>query len=311
MLRRTLLYLSNQPRVFRFVRDNSLAKRFASRFVAGETLDDAVRAVRDLNSRNISASIDLLGESVTSIEEAAAVANAYVQLLDRIAAERVNSNVSVKLTAMGQDISDDACIANISRVLETAERHGSFVRLDMESSAYTERTLALFRETLYPRFPNTVGIVLQSYLRRTEEDTEEAIRMQCRVRLCKGAYKEPATVAFPAKADVDANYLRCMERLLTAGRYPALATHDQKIIEHARSFVRREGIAADRFEFQMLYGVRRDLQDALVEEGFRVRVYVPYGTHWYPYLMRRLAERPANVMFILGNVLREKTRRKR
>lgn len=311
MLRRSLLYLSNQPRVFRFVRDNSLAKRFASRFVAGETLEDAVRAVRELNSRNISASIDLLGESVSSAQEATAVANAYVQLLDRIASEQVNSNVSVKLTAMGQDISDDACIANISRVLGTAERHGSFVRLDMESSAYTERTLALFRETLYPRFPNTVGIVLQSYLRRTEEDTEEAIRLQCRVRLCKGAYKEPATVAFPAKADVDANYIRCMERLLISGRYPALATHDQKIIEHARSFVRRERIGADRFEFQMLYGVRRDLQEALVAEGFKVRVYVPYGTHWYPYLMRRLAERPANVMFILGNVLREKTRGKR
>lgn len=311
MIRRSLLYLSNQPRVFRFVRDNALAKRFASRFVAGETIEDAVRAVRELNSRNISASIDLLGESVASVDEAAAVANAYVQLLDRIAAERVNSNVSVKLTAMGQDISDEACIANISRVLETAERHGSFVRLDMESSAYTERTLALFRETLYPRFPHTVGIVLQSYLHRTEGDTEEAIRLQCRVRLCKGAYKEPSTVAFPAKADVDANYLRCMERLLTDGRYPALATHDQKIIEHARSYVRREGIGADRFEFQMLYGVRRDLQDALVAEGFRVRVYVPYGTHWYPYLMRRLAERPANVMFILGNVVREKARRKR
>src|SRR5215211_7375828 len=180
MLRRSLLYLSNQPRVFRFVRDNALAKRFASRFVAGETLEQAVRAVRELNGGNISASIDLLGESVTRAEEAAAVADAYVQLLDRIAAEGVNSNVSVKLTAMGQDISDEACVANISRVLETAKRHASFVRLDMESSAYTERTLALFRETLYPRYANTVGIVLQSYLRRTESDTEEAVRLQCR-----------------------------------------------------------------------------------------------------------------------------------
>ncbi|MFN8571489.1 MAG: proline dehydrogenase family protein [Gemmatimonadaceae bacterium] len=305
MLRRSLLYLSRQPRIFAFVRDNTLAKRFASRFVAGETIDDAVRAVRDLNAKGISATMDLLGESVANAAEAAAVADEYRRLLDRLHAERLNANVSVKLTAMGQDISDEVCLANIGSVLERARAHDSFVRLDMESSAYTERTLQLFHDRLYRDFPAHVGIVLQSYLLRTATDVEAAIEWKCRVRLCKGAYREPPTVAFPAKSDVDANYVRCAQRLLTTGNYPGLATHDEKIIATLREFVSREAIPPDRFEFQMLYGVRRDLQERLVREGFRVRVYVPYGTHWYPYLMRRLAERPANVMFILGNIIRE------
>lgn len=305
MLRRSLLYLSRQPRIFAFVRDNTIAKRFASRFVAGETIDDAVRAVRELNGKGITATMDLLGESVTSAAEAAAVADEYRRLLDRLHGEQLNANVSVKLTAMGQDISDEVCLANIGSVLERARAHESFVRLDMESSAYTERTLRLFREQLYPAFPSQVGIVLQSYLLRTAGDVEAAIEWQCRVRLCKGAYREPPTVAFPSKADVDGNYLACAKRLLTSGNYPGLATHDEKIIASLCDFVSSEGIARDRFEFQMLYGVRRDLQERLVRDGFRVRVYVPYGTHWYPYLMRRLAERPANVMFILGNIVRE------
>lgn len=305
MLRRTILYLSRQPRVSAFVRDNRLAKRFAARFVAGETIDDAVRAVRELNDRGISATMDLLGESVTRAEEAAVVADEYLRLLDRMHAERLQANVSVKLTAMGQDIGDDICLANITRVLERARAYDSFVRLDMESSAYTVKTLQLFQERLFPAFPEQVGIVLQSYLLRTADDVGRAIEWRCRVRLCKGAYREPPTVAFPRKADVDANYVACMVRLLREGTYPGIATHDEAIIAQARDIVEREGTARDRFEFQMLYGVRRDLQDRLVRDGFRVRVYVPYGTHWYPYLMRRLAERPANVMFILGNIARE------
>lgn len=305
MLRQTLLFLSRQPHVFRFVRNNRLARRFASRFVAGETIDDAVKAVRALNAQGISATIDLLGESVTRTEEATAAADEYMRLLDRIAADGLNSNVSVKLTAMGQDISDEVCLANITRVLECAKAYGNFVRLDMESSAYTERTLSLFRDVLYPRYTAHVGIVLQSYLYRTAEDVEMAIRLHCRVRLCKGAYKEPPSVAFPSKQDVDDNYARCMQRLLTSGTYPALATHDEKLIAAAKAFTAAEGIPSERYEFQMLYGVRRDLQEQLVRNGYRMRVYVPYGTHWYPYLMRRLAERPANVAFMFGSIVRE------
>jgi proline dehydrogenase len=311
MLRQTFLWLSNRHGIFRFIRNNRLARRFAQRFVAGETLDTAIAAVKALNTRGISASLDLLGESVTNASEAASTAQQYVDMLDRIAAEQLNCNVSVKLTALGQDISDEVCLSNIVRVLERAKAHGTFVRLDMESSAYTERTLAMFREHLFPRFPNEVGIVLQSYLRRTATDVDQAVALQCRVRLCKGAYKEPATVALPDKADVDANYVSCMKRLVSDGRYPGLATHDEAIIAEARSFTREKGIPADRYEFQMLYGVRRDLQDALVRAGYRMRVYVPFGTQWYPYLMRRLAERPANVAFMAGNIVRERLHRRR
>ena len=282
-----------------------MARRFASRFVAGETIDDAVGAVRALNARKISASLDLLGESVTNAAEARATADHYVTLLDRIATEGLDSNVSVKLTAMGQDISDTLCIENITRVLERARPHQTFVRLDMEGSAYTERTLQLFEEHLFPRFPEEVGIVLQSYLRRTAADVSNALDIQCRVRLCKGAYKEPATVAFPDKRDVDASYVTEMKRLMLRGKYPGVATHDEAIIAEAKRYATEQGIARDRFEFQMLYGVRRDLQDQLVREGYGMRVYVPYGTQWYPYLMRRLAERPANVAFMTGSIMKE------
>lgn len=306
MLRQTFLFLSHRQGIFRFVRNNRLARRFANRFVAGETIDDAIAAVRALNARGITATLDLLGESVTSATEARATADHYVELLDRIASERLDANVSCKLTAMGQDIADELCIENITRVLERARLHGSFVRLDMEGSAYTERTLQLFKEELYTHFPAEVGIVLQSYLRRTAADVTSAIDTQCRVRLCKGAYKEPATVAFPDKRDVDASYLTEMKRLMSEGKYPGLATHDEAIIEEAKRFAQEQAIAPDRYEFQMLYGVRRDLQDRLVREGYRMRVYVPYGTQWYPYLMRRLAERPANVAFMTGNIIKER-----
>jgi len=311
MLRQTFLWLSHRQGIFRFVRKNRIARRFASRFVAGETIDDAVAAVRALNARGISATLDLLGESVTNADEARATADHYLELLDRIHAEGLDANVSVKLTAMGQDIADTLCIENITRVLERAREYQTFVRLDMESSAYTERTLQLFDEHLFPRFPQHVGIVLQSYLRRTAADVSNAIDLQCRVRLCKGAYKEPPAVAFPDKRDVDSNYVACMKRLMSTGNYPGLATHDEAIIADARRYATEAQIAADRFEFQMLYGVRRDLQDALVRDGYRMRVYVPYGTQWYPYLMRRLAERPANVAFMTGNVIRERLARSR
>ena len=311
MLRKTFLYLSNQQRVFQFVRHNRLARGMARRFVAGETLDDAVAAVRALNARGITASLDLLGESVHNEAEAKATAREYVELLDRIDRERLDANVSVKLTALGLDVSDELGLTCIHEVLRRAREHGNFVRLDMEGSAYTDRTLDLFEQHLYPVYPENVGIVLQSMLRRTLTDVERAVRLHARVRLCKGAYREPPEIAFPDKADVDESYVRAMRRLMTAGHYPGLATHDERIIEAAQQFARAEGIAPDRFEFQMLYGVRRDLQERLVRDGWRLRVYVPYGTQWYPYLMRRLAERPANLWFLTGSVLRETTSRRR
>jgi proline dehydrogenase len=305
MLRHTFLYLSNQPHVFNFVRHNGLAKKFASRFVAGETLDSALAAVRALNAKKISASLDLLGESVRNETEARAASREYLLMLDRVHEEGVNANVSVKLTQMGLDISEDLCVEIMHDILSRARDYRTFVRLDMESSEYTERTLRLFEDRLYPSYPENVGIVLQSYLYRTQADVERAIMLKCRVRLCKGAYNEPATVAYPEKKDVDANYVRCMQKLIVDGNYPGIATHDVAIIDEAKRFVTERQIPRERFEFQMLYGVRRDLQEQLVREGYNMRVYVPFGTQWYPYLMRRLAERPANVAFITGNVVRE------
>jgi proline dehydrogenase len=305
MLRNSLLFLSRQKQLFRFIRHNRFAKAMASRFVAGETVDAAVSAVQRLNAQGISASLDLLGESVTNEAEARTAGAAYVALLDAIAQNKLDANVSVKLTAMGQDIDDDLCESIMHSILDRAQQRGGFVRLDMEGSAYTTRTIDFFERRLYPRYPDTVGIVLQSALRRTWTDVERAIALNCRVRLCKGAYLEPATVAFPEKADVDRNYATCMQALMERGRYPGIATHDPEIISLARAFAAEHGIERSRFEFQMLYGVRRDLQEQLARDGYRLRVYVPFGTQWYPYLMRRLAERPANLAFMTGNILRE------
>jgi proline dehydrogenase len=308
MLRDSLLYLSRQQRIFDFIRGNGFARRMASRFVAGETIADACRAAADLNAHGISATLDLLGESVTNEREARETGRQYLELLDTIHARRLACNVSVKLTALGQDISDALCLEVIGAILERAEQVDSFVRLDMESSAYTQRTLDTFEQALFCRHPRRVGIVLQSALRRTLDDVERAIGLGARVRLCKGAYKEPASVAFPDKADVDAAYVEAMQRLMQRGHYPGLATHDEAIIEQAKAFAQAHGITPDRFEFQMLYGVRRDLQEALVADGWQVRVYVPFGTQWYPYLMRRLAERPANIAFMTGSIVREAVR---
>jgi proline dehydrogenase len=304
MLRASLLWLSEQPRIFRFVRKSRLAGRLASRFVAGETIDTAMAALKDLNAARTSASLDLLGESVTRAEDARAARDVYLQLLDRIHAAGAEANVSVKLTQMGLDIDEALCRDNMRAILARARQYASFVRIDMEGSAYTQRTLDFFAR-VYQEFGNTVGVVLQSYLRRTAVDVDAMIALGARVRLCKGAYKEPAEIAFPDKRDVDANYVSCMERLLEHGNYPGLATHDEKIITHARAFAKGRRIEPSRYEFQMLYGVRRDLQQQLRAAGYGMRVYIPFGTHWYPYLMRRLAERPANIGFVLGNIVRE------
>jgi len=309
MLRAGLLWLSEQSRIFRFIRGNGLARRFAARFVAGETVDSGVAALKDLNAARLSASLDLLGESVRNAAESQAARDTYLQTLDRIKGAGADANVSVKLTQMGLDIDHALCIENMRAIIARAKGHGSFVRIDMEQSDYTERTLQLFKRTLYPEFGNAVGVVLQSYLRRTQQDMEQMLALGARVRLCKGAYQEPDTVAFPDKREVDATYVRCMERLMLNGNYPGIATHDARIIAHAKAFARDKGIQPARFEFQMLYGVRRDLQVGLRREGYNVRVYVPFGTQWYPYLMRRLAERPANVAFLVANMVRESLRR--
>ena len=305
MLRNTLLYLSNQPRVFKFVRNNGLAKHFASRFVAGETVDEALAATRELNARGITASLDLLGESVHTEREARQARDAYLTLLDRIQQAKLQANVSVKLTAMGLDIDHELCVAIMQDILARAQQYETFVRVDMESSAYTDVTLKLFEDRLYPAYKANVGVVLQSSLYRTFADVEHANGLGARVRICKGAYKEPPSVAYPEKKDVDANYVKCMHELMLRGNYPGIATHDPAMITEAKRFAAEQGIAKDRFEFQMLYGIRRDLQESLVREGYRMRCYVPFGTQWYPYLMRRLAERPANVAFITGSVIKE------
>src|SRR4051812_13797637 len=283
-MRQGLLWLSERQGGFNFVRSNGLARRFASRFVAGESIDQGVQAARELSHRGITASLDLLGESVTVEAEATAARDQYLRMLDQMAASGTEVNVSVKPTQMGLDVSEALCVANMTAILEQAAALGGFVRLDMEGSAYTERTLEFFRRRLFDRFGAHCGVVIQSMLRRSEQDIEDLIAMKARVRLCKGAYLEPPAVAFPEKTEVDRNYVRLMERLLLAGNYPGLATHDETIIAHARSFVRRQGIGSDRFEFQMLYGVRRDLQETLRKEGYRLRVYIPFGTQWYPYL---------------------------
>jgi proline dehydrogenase len=257
-------------------------------------------------TRGITASLDLLGESVTRPDAAVAAKEQYLVMLDRMAAAgNIEVNVSVKLTQMGLDIDEDLCRRNMREILERAAAHRGFVRLDMEGSDYTQRTLDFFRQHLVPDFHQHCGVVIQSCLRRSERDINDLIAMRARVRLCKGAYLEPPDIAFPDKADVDRNYVKLMERLLTEGNYPGLATHDERIIAHARAFVGEHRITEDRFEFQMLHGVRRDLQQQLRAAGHRMRVYIPFGTQWYPYLMRRLAERPANIAFMMGNIVKE------
>jgi len=296
------LYLSKSERFKRFLTRFRSFNNVTRRFVAGEQLGDAVEAIRQLNRKEISASFDHLGESITSEAATHEEVNEYLRVLDSIHENKLDSNVSIKLTQLGLDVSQELCYVNTRTIVEAALRYDNFVRIDMEDSSKTDATLQVFKR-LRSEFDN-VGIVIQSYLYRSENDVKELLSIGARIRLCKGAYKEPASVAFPDKADVDANYVKLTKLLLTSGLYHGLATHDEKIITAIRNFVTERGISSDSFEFQMLYGIRRDLQEKLVAQGYRMRVYVPYGRYWYPYFMRRLAERPANVWFVLRNVMR-------
>ena len=309
MLKQSLLYLSQSATAKRMVTGTPVSRAMAQRFVAGDTLEEAVEAARVLNDAGLTVSLDYLGESVESREEAEAATDMVIRILETVKREGLDANVSVKPTQFGLDMDPEFCRRNIEMVLQRARELGDgageiFVRLDMESSEYTERTVALVEALWADGFHNT-GTVLQSYLRRTPDDLERMIALKARVRLVKGAYKEPDTVAFPDKADTDRMFVEEMQRLLDAGNYPAIATHDEAIIDAARRYVWEKGISKDSFEFQMLYGVRRDLQTRLREEGYNVRVYVPFGESWYPYLMRRLAERPANMLFMAGSIAKE------
>jgi proline dehydrogenase len=304
VLRASFQYLSRRRGLQRFVTGQRLTASLAYRFVAGDRLEDAVRVVKEINARGSSASLDHLGENVREEREARTAAEDYLAAFERIAAERLDANVSVKLTQLGLDISPVLCRELLGRVLERAAQLGNFVRIDMEGSDYTQRTLDMVLE-MHHQYPNC-GVVLQSYLYRTLGDVARANAAKVRVRLVKGAYDEPEAVAYPKKADVDAKYAQATRELLAGGVYPAIATHDDRLIEATKLMARELGLAADRFEFQLLYGIRRDLQEKLLREGYRVRIYVPYGTEWYPYLMRRLAERPANLLFIVRSVMRER-----
>lgn len=308
MMRALLLRLSRNGALQSAFSKYRFAQRAARRFIAGERLEEAIAVVRELNSKNILATLDHLGENTTNEREAMAAADEYLTILDTIAQTKVQSEVSLKLTQMGLDISFELCLQNMRRILERARAHNNFVCIDMESSAYTDRTLDIYERLRRDGFDN-VGVVIQSYLRRSARDLERVIEWGAKVRLCKGAYQEPASIAFPSKRDVDAHYLKLLEMLFSPraqekGVYSAIATHDEKIIRWAIDYVQQRTIPKDRFEFQMLYGIRRDLQLKLAQQGYRMRVYVSYGTHWYPYFMRRLAERPANLLFLVKNLVK-------
>jgi proline dehydrogenase len=278
---------------------------FARRFIAGETIEEAIGAARSLEGRGLSQTLDYLGESADTLEAAEEATRAYGQILDRIVESGAGRNISLKLTQLGLDVSREAAQTNLRRILEPAKTEGFFVRIDMENSPYTEATLEIF-EALWDQGFTNLGVVLQSALFRTAQDLPRVVGRGARVRLVKGAYQEAAEIAYQRKADVDAAYVMQMQYLLRDGTFPALATHDVEIIEAAKAFVAKEGIAKERFEFQMLYGVRRDLQSALVKDGYGVRVYIPFGRQWFPYFMRRLGERPANVAFVLKSLASEK-----
>ncbi len=299
-MRTALLALSRHPGMRQFTESSTLGKRVSRRFVAGLTLDDAIAAVSAVNALGMSATLDPLGENVASpaaAEQAAATAQTILEAIHR---RQVDSNLSVKLTQLGLDLGLDFAREQLHRVLAAARGLGNFIRVDMEGSPYTAATLALVEELHAQGAP--VGTVVQAYLYRTAADVERLVDKGIRLRLVKGAYREPAEIAYQAKAEVDANYVRLMQRLLPSGLYHAIATHDERIIEATVAFARERGLGPETFEFQMLYGIRRDLQRRLQQEGWRVRVYIPYGPEWYPYFMRRLAERPANLLFLLRNL---------
>ena len=300
-MRALLLRLSESKRLAPLMMRSSVSRRVARRFVAGETLDDALVAAREVNRALQLASLDLLGENVSDEAGARRAADEYIAIFDRIAQEHLDANVSLKLTQLGLDLSEGLCQELLEKIVAHAASQSNFVRVDMEGSAYTQRTVEMVKRV---RSVHTnVGTVMQAYLYRTEKDVQDLVAVGCRLRLCKGAYQEPPEVAFPKKADVDANYVKLMKILLASGFYHGIATHDPAMIRATLDFVREQNIKRDRFEFQMLYGIRTDLQQKLVRDGFRVRVYIPFGVDWFPYFMRRLAERPANVTFFLRNLL--------
>lgn len=302
--RSTLIYLSEREGLKEFATSFRPLKKLTTRFVAGENIPETVAAIRQINAGGATASFDHLNESVTSAEETFEEVREYQRILATIDETGIRSNVSIKLTQFGLKIDSELAYKNAHAVVSDAARRGNFVRIDMEGSDVTQQTLDIFRRLRSEFGSNDVGIVLQSYLRRTYDDTVDLLKIPARIRICKGAYQEPPEVAFPDKKDVDANYIRVMQLLLSSGIYHGIATHDPKMIDATVSFAQREGVAKEAFEFQMLYGIRRDLQRQLAKDGYNVRVYVPYGKHWYPYFMRRLAERPANIWFILKNLLK-------
>lgn len=303
MLREGLIYLGESSAA-KSVVTNTPLRAMARRFVPGETVDALIGGIREANAEGLCATGNFLGESVHDEENARLAADTYFEVLDRIAEERLDANVSLKFTQLGQDISESFLAENLGRVLERARSDGLFIRFDMESSGYTQRTLDAF-ENLWADGWREIGVVLQAYLKRSAGDVARMNDLGARVRLCKGAYAEPSSVAYQERGEVDGNFVELMKMLLSDGHFPAIATHDDAMIQATVDFHQKNGIDKSAFEFQMLHGVRRDLQRQLVADGYGVRIYVPFGTHWYPYLMRRLAERPANMLFLAGSVVRE------
>lgn len=302
--RSALIYLSRHEGLKEFAARFRLFKKLTTRFVAGENIDEAVAAIRELNAEGCSASFDHLNESVANAEEADREVEEYLRILDRIDKAGIRSNVSIKLSQFGLELDPELAYRNAHAIVADAARRGNFVRVDMEGSNVTQATIDIFKRLRAEFGLNDVGIVLQSYLRRTYSDAEDLLKIPARIRICKGAYNEPPEVAFPDKKDTDRNYIRIMQLLLSSGVYHGIATHDPKMIDATVEFVRSKAIGKDAFEFQMLYGVRRDLQRQLARGGYNMRVYVPYGKHWYPYFMRRLAERPANLWFVMKNLFK-------
>jgi len=302
MTRNFFLYLSQQQRLRHWMETSPVARKLTSRFVAGETLDEELRVSAELQGQGMMTALDHLGENVTSLEEAQQSATAYLDALEQIAARGLPATVSLKATHFGMDVSETACYENVLRVAARAREIGSRVEIDMESTVYTDRTLALV--AAIAREVGDIRIAIQAYLFRTPADIEKLNQLGVRVRLCKGAYNEPPNLAHPDKADVDRSYVELMHRIFDEGTDPAIAGHDPRMIQEAIRYSQEKGIAPDRFEFQMLFGIRRDLQRQVVDQGFRLRVYVPYGTAWYPYFMRRLSERPANVLFVARSLFR-------
>ena len=302
--RDSLLWLSQREGLKDFATRFRFFKKLTTRFVAGDSIDEVIPFIRQLNTENCTASFDHLNESVGSAAEADGEVAEYLNILAKIDESHIRSNVSIKLTQFGLGLDPELAYRNARRIVEDANRRGNFVRVDMEGSDVTQVTIDIFKRLRAEFGLNDVGIVLQSYLYRTYADAQELVKLPARIRICKGAYSEPPEVAFPDKKDVDANYIKVMQLLLASGTYHGIATHDPKMIDATVEFATREGIGKEKFEFQMLYGIRRDLQRQLARDGYNLRVYVPYGKHWYPYFMRRLAERPANIWFVMKNVLK-------